>query len=261
VSYENKTIDLVLVSVNGSTTPNGSYIRQVLDTIYTPAFVNWTVDNMSLTLDIADSFGVVNTTKTWIDNVNTSDHMSFNYQEKQVRKAMKKLDAYDSDKYYLFFFDTGKRTDLKGYMVFKSHFGFIFKFSQDPDELARTIGHEIAHGAFRLRHTFSDKNKYVQAPGSTTNLMDYVDAAPAQSCRRLLKYQWDFIHDPESITVSDEETEEAANSDYIPLVWTDFKEAAINFTFLAPSGYPFTAKGTITACLYQVQLYNSPKRV
>jgi len=40
---------------------NYKYIQGVLDSIYAPAFVDFTVDNMSLTLDIADSFGVVNT--------------------------------------------------------------------------------------------------------------------------------------------------------------------------------------------------------
>ena len=54
----------------------------------------------------------------------------------------------------------------------------IFKFKDTivdraPDHILKIlVAHELAHGAFRLRHTFSDDA--LMAPKNTTsNLMDY----------------------------------------------------------------------------------------
>jgi hypothetical protein len=51
------------------------------------------------------------------------------------------------------------------------------------------MAHELGHGAFRLKHTFSDENSFVQDQGQTPNLMDYASGS------ELLKYQWDECHD------------------------------------------------------------------
>jgi len=58
------------------------------------------------------------------------------------------------------------------------------------------LSHELAHGTFNLRHTFSDKAKPQLPQGTTTNLMDYTNNT------ELWKYQWDLIHDPESMLFS-----------------------------------------------------------
>ena len=52
------------------------------------------------------------------------------------------------------------------------------------------MAHELGHGAFHLKHTFSE---YSLSPGATENLMDY----PAR--HRLDKWQWDKIHNPERV--------------------------------------------------------------
>jgi len=49
----------------------------------------------------------------------------------------------------------------------------------------------LGHGAFALRHTFSEKNLVSLPQGKTDNLMDYAKG------NGLLKYQWDLIHDPQ----------------------------------------------------------------
>ena len=50
----------------------------------------------------------------------------------------------------------------------------------------------IAHGAFRLWHTFSSENLYTAQQGTTRNLMDYNGTNS-----ELYKYQWDYIHNPQ----------------------------------------------------------------
>ncbi|NLD46914.1 MAG: hypothetical protein GX660_06905 [Clostridiaceae bacterium] len=70
-----------------------------------------------------------------------------------------------------------------------------------------TIAHEIAHGTFNLRHTFSTENAYVLSENSTDNLMDYREGS------ELSKFQWDFIHNPESVLFAWLEDEEEGESD------------------------------------------------
>ena len=64
----------------------------------------------------------------------------------------------------------------------------------------------IAHGAFRLWHTFSSENLYTAQQGTTRNLMDYNGTNS-----ELYKYQWDYIHNPQQgivrWMVEDEESE------------------------------------------------------
>jgi len=65
---------------------------------------------------------------------------------------------------------------------------------------ARTLAHELGHGAFNLEHTFP-----VLPQGTTDNLMDY-NGGP-----RLIKPQWDLIHNPELTTgLLDDETDGAS---------------------------------------------------
>ncbi len=71
---------------------------------------------------------------------------------------------------------------------------------------ARTVAHELGHGAFALRHTFSEKNVVSLPQGKTDNLMDYTPDKNA-----LLKAQWDLIHNPENVQFAwTEEMEEGA---------------------------------------------------
>ncbi|MGM0375892.1 MAG: hypothetical protein ACQEQ0_03900, partial [Bacteroidota bacterium] len=57
------------------------------------------------------------------------------------------------------------------------------------------IPHELGHGAFNLRHTFSEEATHLIEEGTTDNLMDY--GRPPGT--KLWKYQWDLIHDPENV--------------------------------------------------------------
>jgi predicted transcriptional regulator len=83
--------------------------------------------------------------------------------------------------------------------------GFIFLNNVSAEGVARVAAHELGHGAFRLYHTFSSDNRYVLPEGTTDNLMDYNGATA------LYKYQWDYIHDPQTMLFAwaDEEEEGA----------------------------------------------------
>ncbi|MDX9771734.1 MAG: hypothetical protein RBT19_15330, partial [Tenuifilaceae bacterium] len=75
---------------------------------------------------------------------------------------------------------------MVGYMPLKSNYGFL-----TPQATTRDAAHELGHGVFNLRHTFSTNNMVNLPEGSTQNLMDY------SAGTELFKYQWDFIHNPE----------------------------------------------------------------
>jgi len=252
-SYEKKEMNLCLVSVNGTPIPDAPYIQQELNKIYAPAIASWTVTSLTGGLTVALSASDPQV----LDNTDADDNMNLTVEEKLVASAMKKQTGYNSDTYYLFFFDSGKDDSMNGYMPFKSHFGFIFKNKQNPDELVRTIAHEAAHGPFRLRHTFSPENKFFQTQGATSNLMDYVSSDKALTARNFYKYQWDYVHDPETMWfVSWEDEAEAAitANNLYQLLWTDFNlqsqsEEPVPLTFLTPSGLPFTIKNIVSKFL------------
>ena len=73
-----------------------------------------------------------------------------------------------------------------GHMPIKSRYGFV-----TADATTRDVAHELGHGVFNLRHTFSEENSFTLQEGDTENLMDY------SSGTELWKHQWDFIHNPE----------------------------------------------------------------
>jgi hypothetical protein len=88
-------------------------------------------------------------------------------------------------------------------MPLKRRYGFIFLDNNNSiEQQVYTIAHELGHGAFRLRHTFSEHPTLTK--GTTNNLMDYSDST------HLFKYQWDYIHDPEMVIAWLEEEDEGA---------------------------------------------------
>lgn len=99
--------------------------------------------------------------------------------------------------------------DMAGYMPLRSGYGFL-----TPTATTRDAAHELGHGVFNLRHTFSDNNVINLPQGSTKNLMDYSTGT------ELFKYQWDYIHNPEGGLFVFEDSEEGAFS--LPCVgWFD----------------------------------------
>ncbi len=84
-------------------------------------------------------------------------------------------------------------SDLLGKMPQDEQFGFVFSDNGSGTALgdevvARTIAHEVGHGAHFLDHTFITSIGIPQY--SSDNLMDYSNGTA------LYKYQWDQIYDP-----------------------------------------------------------------
>ncbi|MDR1203604.1 MAG: M23 family metallopeptidase [Tannerellaceae bacterium] len=104
----------------------------------------------------------------------------------------------EKDTLYLFFVENvkGKDGDIGGYMPLQRQAGFIYDLPHNE-----LIAHELAHGAFNLRHTFSSE-EFAAAQGSTDNLMDYKGNA------ELWRHQWKKIQDPERILLAFLEDEE-----------------------------------------------------
>jgi len=88
---------------------------------------------------------------------------------------------------------------MVGYMPLKSSYGFL-----TPNATPRDAAHELGHGVFNFRHTFSNDNIVTLPEGETQNLMDYSGG------KELFKYQWDYAHDTESGLFVFEDSEEGA---------------------------------------------------
>jgi len=80
-----------------------------------------------------------------------------------------------------------KGGDVAGYMPLQRQVGFIY---DNPNLFI--IAHELGHGAFNLRHTFSPES-FIAAERTTQNLMDYAGGT------ELWKHQWEQIRDPQNI--------------------------------------------------------------
>ena len=106
--------------------------------------------------------------------------------------------------------------DVRGYMPIKSRYGFV-----TAEASTRDVAHELGHGVFNLRHTFSEENSFTLPQGDTDNLMDYSTGT------ELWKYQWDFIHGPEGGWFIFEDVREAESTvinDLVENIITDLRD-------------------------------------
>ncbi|MGM0582763.1 MAG: hypothetical protein ACQETL_18960, partial [Bacteroidota bacterium] len=182
--YEQIRNKIVLVQVNDAQVPTPSLLQDELNGIYGPAVVEWDVSE-------AEPYEVSEEELETLDEGESGMFASFPQNMRQFNRDFKRSDEnFDKDAYYLFVID-GDYSDKAGIMPFKRQFGYIFK--DNVDNINKTIAHELAHGAFRLRHTFSEEG-FIASQNSTDNLMDY-----RPDGTDLYKHQWDLVHDPESM--------------------------------------------------------------
>ncbi|ASB50173.1 hypothetical protein [Alkalitalea saponilacus] len=197
VTYNRKIKEVVLVPVNQAGFPsantNTSSISKRLNEIYSSAVVNWQVR-----VDDAIEVGRINEEDFKVEG--TAMLSKYTSDMNKVIRTYKRNRPADDNTMYLFFVDIPSlASNRKGFMPLAGNYGFIFNFeTRDLDLLA----HELAHGAFNLRHTFSDKAQHYLPQNQTRNLMDYADGV------ELWKYQWDLIHNPEKILFAWSQDEE-----------------------------------------------------
>ncbi|WKV12568.1 fibronectin type III domain-containing protein [Marivirga harenae] len=174
---------VVIVPVNDAEVPVASSLQQELNQIYGQAVASWD-------LNIAEPYEV---SSDVLENLNEGESgwlASFPQNMRQFNRDYKRSVEFDNDAYYLFVINE-EVADIAGFMPLKRQYGYIY--SNNTNNLSKTIAHELGHGAFRLYHTFSDEG-YVAAKNATNNLMDYKDEGTD-----LYKHQWDLVHDPEAM--------------------------------------------------------------
>jgi len=211
ITYDNTAKELVVVPLNEATAPDAFELQQKLNKVYKASLASWNV-TVEEALEINQD--------KW-DVKEEDGQLGYEAAGRKYSKEMRKIYQYYKDerevednKYYLFLTDFPVKNTLTSYMPFKGQFAFISTREVSSDDLPRLAAHELAHGTFRLYHTFSDRNEYPVPQGTTDNLMDYNDG------KELHKYQWDYIHDPQGewFTSLVDEEEMAMVSEDDPLV-------------------------------------------
>lgn len=218
--YTEKVINLHLVSVDGAAIPQQD-IAAALKKMYDPVGVKF---NISATKNITAN-------PSWAKDITIESSgllSSYTKDLKDYVGAVKDLDNYDKEEYYMVF-GLNCNNGITGYMPRKSNIGFVFTNTADAGDV---LAHEIGHGAFHLRHIFSDEELGASMQGMTKNLMDYV-----QNPTDLYVPQWEGIDDPVSVGWFEGDDEEGASTIYTIEQLYPFKnENSNSYTFLTPAG-------------------------
>ena len=235
VTYNPLRYQLQIVPVNDASVPGRLDVGEIarrLNDIYDQAVVEWEVSMSDvLTVPLNETF----------DEGETGLLSNYTPDMKKVLSAFGRL---HDNTYYLFLIESPTNASTLGYMPRNRRAGFVFTGPHhgNVDEFIKTIAHELGHGAFNLKHTFSEHNL---PGGMTDNMMDYSDGTA------LYKYQWDYIHDPQAVMGLFEEDEEGES--VIVTNLNQLKEFANpngSFTFMAPTGDPFTLPPDTEAVMF-----------
>ncbi len=234
---------VVLVPVNGVYL-DVAVIQRKLNTIYKPLNIHIAA---TLTENFEDTSWYKGTDTTM--NVTGSGLFSQYTQDmKNLYRSYKQEKGVQKDVLYIFMLRKSNEEGVAGDMPIGGQFGYLFgeEIGADTVLLGKIAAHELAHGIFRLHHSFD--NLVGLTRGATDNLMDY----PVNN--RLYKYQWDQLHDPGSINgvfLKDEDVEYVRVYDISELNdlrnKTNSSVTNNTFTFLSPSGKPFTLPADITS--------------
>ena len=161
LSYDEQPKRVYIVPVNGAGLPDEVTLQNTLNRIYKQSVTSWTViEKPGISVSFPGStmthggsgVGTYNADQRAIVNQYTQSHQQL-----------------EQDAFYLFFVENvqNKGKAIAGYMPLQRQVGFIYG---KPNDI--TIAHELAHGAFNLRHPFSD-HQFIAPEGTTHNLMDY----------------------------------------------------------------------------------------
>lgn len=229
VTYNPIRHNLTIVPVNNATIPAGLTahgISEDLNRVFSQAVVEWSVhvhDAIAVPLDATFDEGETGLFSNYTDD---------------MKKVLKSFGRLQENTFYLFLIDEPRDPSTLGYMPRNKRAGFVFvkPHAGSATTFLKTLAHELGHGAFNLKHTFSE---HPLPSGTTDNLMDY---SPGTA---LYKYQWDQVHQPQAVMGLFEgggESESVIVSNLTQL--KEFANADGSFTFLAPTGVPFTLPAT-----------------
>jgi GH24 family phage-related lysozyme (muramidase) len=189
-------------------------LAQQINALYRQAVAGFRVEVLP-NLEVEDLSG--NVTFSNADNAFLSRYTS--HMNKVIRTFKRAGNPLDGNTYYLFLIPNPTTDPRQGYMPINGQCGFIFLNNVSAEGVARVAAHELGHGVFRLYHTFSSDNRYVLPEGTTDNLMDYNGGTA------LYKYQWDYIHDPQTMLFAWAEEEEEGAMIGIPDIIKQIREA------------------------------------
>ena len=191
LSYKELNLSVKLVPVNGNRLDEKA-VEEYLnsDRLYGGLGIRWRVSSDS-------DFPYVSSD---LESEGSGFFSRFTEEMKALNASYRSQRGVDKNTVYLFVMNAGKvgGNNLAGDMPRGSQFGYLFRSGQGAETLNRSVAHELAHGRFKLRHTFdSDYGKLV----TVNNLMDYSGGV------HLAKWQWDMLFDP-ALLVSPFESDE-----------------------------------------------------
>ncbi|WP_077399997.1 hypothetical protein [Cellulophaga omnivescoria] len=245
-----KTVDVVLVSVNGAQLPTAIDLNTIFNQASTT--LNIETKSVSLTngllgadnkLEIGD--------KPWLN--------TYNQEQKAIIADLKQKIDYQKDKYYVFTFNSSFNTtkSIAGFMPLKRQFGFVFNGGLSSDEegkgdLAKVTAHEVAHGIFALQHPFTTYGDDIK--GKTPWLMDYANGD------LLSHMDWAQIHNPnlKFYIFQDEEDGESTKFSKIP---AEFSNGNGTFTFMTLNGSYITLPSDIKDIVFSTGLNEIEKYI
>jgi hypothetical protein len=195
-TYEYISRKVIIVPVKGTPVSEKTELQARLNKIYGQAVAGWQVT-------IEDNFEIEGNFLTKLDEEESGNLASYNKRMREFNRQYRSSNpAFDRTAFYMFLI-SGKDYRFDAFMPFKRGIGYVFVDKlRPPKDVINTIAHELGHGAFNLRHTFDEYSSVSR--NTTDNLMDY------NGGEALKKYQWDYVHNPESMIGWLQDDEESA---------------------------------------------------
>ena len=217
-----KEVDVVLVNTANSNTEK---IKEELQSVYNQALVKLHIKEINNFTNDLESLVTDNT----IESGKSGFAAQYTSQQREINKALKSRTDFNKSAYYLILTNKKPSTkEEKGLMPLGRQFGYVY-MNNGADE--HTIAHELGHGAFQLKHPFSDKS-YGYSEKETNWLLDY------KGGDKIPYVHWKEIHNPKlRIGLFDKDTE---GEHYTKLGLFRTLKFGTNkdktFTFITPSG-------------------------
>ena len=206
VSYAKQRHKVTLVPINDAKLDK-THIERELNAVYTPVGVHFDVE-VDERMRGDYSWEVPGEEDKQLSLVGKS-FWGYDKELKESTEMLQLQQAYQAkagtlDGAYLFVLDGAKGLSsstafLQGEMPRKSRFGYLF--SNDGEQLSKTIAHELGHGLFTLRHTFDSEYAGKKSQDTSSNLMDYAKGTS------LAAFQWNIMANPAIFTAADKAEE------------------------------------------------------